>query len=66
MKALGTLENVRNLLVKRLMWWIALKEAGVSGEDDLNNLFRQLERFGFIQRNTDNSIPAFLSLLPRP
>ena len=32
-----------------------LKEAGISGEDDLNGLLRQLERFGFIQRNTDNT-----------
>jgi len=32
-----------------------LKEAGISEEDDLLNLLRQLERFGFIQRNADNS-----------
>lgn len=32
-----------------------LKEAEVSEEEDLQGLFRQLERYGFIQRNNDNS-----------
>jgi hypothetical protein len=32
-----------------------LKEAGISREDDLHGLLRQLERFGFVQRNTDNT-----------
>ena len=33
----------------------SIKEAGISGEDDLHGLLRQLERFGFIQRNTESS-----------
>jgi hypothetical protein len=32
-----------------------LKEAGSSSEDDLRGIVRQLERFGFIQRHTDDS-----------
>lgn len=32
-----------------------LKEAGVPKEEDLHGLLRQLERFGFIQRNTESS-----------
>ncbi len=32
-----------------------LKEAGASSEDDLRGIVRQLERFGFIQRHTDDS-----------
>ncbi len=32
-----------------------LKEAGALNEDDLRNILRQLERFGFIQRHTDDS-----------
>lgn len=32
-----------------------LKEAGVLSEDDLRGILRQLERFGFIQRHTDET-----------
>lgn len=32
-----------------------LKEAGASSEDDLYGIMRQLERFGFIQRHTDDT-----------
>jgi hypothetical protein len=32
-----------------------LKEAGAVSEDDLRGIVRQLDRFGFIQRQTDDS-----------
>lgn len=32
-----------------------LKEAGAQNEDDLRNVLRQLDRFGFIQRHTDDT-----------
>ena len=32
-----------------------LKEAGATDEDDLRGILRQLERFGFIQRHTDDT-----------
>lgn len=32
-----------------------LKEAGASNEDDLRGIIRQLDRFGFAQRLTDNT-----------
>ncbi|WP_028586102.1 condensin complex protein MksE [Desulfogranum mediterraneum] len=32
-----------------------LKEAGATDEDDLRTILRQLERFGFVQRHSDES-----------
>ena len=32
-----------------------LKEAGAQNEDDLRTILRQLDRFGFIQRHTDDT-----------
>ena len=32
-----------------------LKEAGASDEDELRGIVRQLERFGFIQRHSEDS-----------